>query len=130
MKRWINWTILPTALAATLATITFARAQTVQTPLAQPVTVNGSSGQVQSECGFNTGSPAQVVVVNQPTPLRFALQGEGQPTLWIKGPVSRCVMTPGTSIEAAGVWDQGTYSIFVGNQQQGAYAYTLSIIPE
>lgn len=130
MKRSIDWTILPTALAATFAMMTMAAAQTVQTPLNSAVTVTGSSGQVQSECGFNAGAPSQVLVVNQPTALRFSVQGEGQPTLWIQGPVSRCVMTPGSSIEVPGVWEQGTYSIFVGNQSQGSYAYTLSIRQE
>lgn len=129
MKR-INWTIIPTTLAATLALITVAMADTVQTPLASTVTVSGSSGQVESECGFNAGAPTQVVVVNQPTPLRFKLDGQGQPTLWIKGPVTRCVMTPGSSIEVPGVWGQGTYSVFVGNRDQGSHPYTLSIIPE
>lgn len=133
MKRTINWMLLPTTLAATFAMITFASAQTAQTPLASPVTVSGSSGQVQSQCGFNAGTPTQVLVVNQPTPLRFRLQGEGKPTLWITGPVDRCVMADdfsGGNIEVPGMWQQGTYSVYAGNQSQGNYPYTLSIIPE
>lgn len=132
MKRRINWMLVPTAFAATLAIATMASAQ-IQTPLPSPVTVSGNSGQVQSQCGFNAGTPAQVLVVNQPTPLRFKLQGEGRPTLWITGPVDRCVMADdfaGGNIEVPGLWQQGTYSVYVGNQTQGNHSYTLSIIPE
>jgi hypothetical protein len=127
----IKWSVIPTAIAATLATATLAFAD-VQTPLSAPVTVSGNSGQVQSQCGFISNTPAQVVVVNQPTPLRFKVQGQGQPTLWIKGPVDRCVMADsfsGGSIEVPGVWQQGTYSVYVGNQVSDQ-PYTLSIIPE
>ncbi len=130
----MNWsrlfTALPAAIAATLTT-TVALAD-VQTPLASPVTVSGNSGQVQSQCGFISNTPAQVVVVNQPTPLRFKVQGQGQPTLWIQGPVDRCVMADsfsGGNIEVPGIWQQGTYSVFVGNQVSDQ-PYTLSIIPE
>ncbi|WNZ22280.1 hypothetical protein HJG54_04985 [Leptolyngbya sp. NK1-12] len=133
MKRSIDWVLIPTALAATLAITTVAAADTVQTPLASAVTVSGSSGQNQSQCGFNTGSPTQVIVVNQPTPLRFKVQSQGQPTLWITGPVERCVMADGSAggnIEVPGVWQPGTYSVYVGNQIQGGQPYTLSIIPE
>jgi hypothetical protein len=132
MKRSIDWMLIPTAIAATLAIITTAAAE-VQTPLASAVTVSGSSGQVQSQCGFNAGAPSQVLVVKQPTPLRFRVQSQGQPTLLIKGPVDRCVMADGASggkIEVPGVWQPGTYSVFVGNQAQGSQPYTLSIIPE
>jgi hypothetical protein len=133
MKRSIDWMLVPTALAATLALTSVASANTVQTPLAAAVTISGSSGQTQSQCGFNAGSPTQVVVVNQPTPLRFKVQSQGQPTLWITGPVERCVMADGSaggSIEVPGVWQPGTYSVYVGNQAQGGQPYTLSIIPE
>jgi len=132
MKDIDRWMLLPTAIAATFAMATLAAAQ-VQTPLTAAVTVSGSSGQVQSQCGFIANAPSQVVVVNQPTPLRFKVQSQGQPTLWIKGPVDRCVMADGAAggnIEVPGVWAQGTYSVYVGNQAQAGQPYTLSIIPE
>jgi hypothetical protein len=132
MRRVNNWMLLPTAIAATLAMAAIAAAE-VQTPLAAAVTVSGNSGQVQSQCGFIANAPAQVVVVNQPTPLRFKVEGQGQPTLWIRGPVDRCVMADGFSggkIEVPGIWESGTYSVYVGNQAQAGQPYTLSIIPE
>jgi len=132
MKELNRWMLVPTAIAATFAMATLAAAQ-IQTPLAAAVTVSGSSGQVQSQCGFIANAPAQVVVVNQSTPLRFKVQSQGQPTLWIKGPVDRCVMADGFSggkIEVPGVWEPGTYSVYVGNQVQAGQPYTLSIVPE
>ena len=132
MKPIDRWMLLPTAIAATFAMATLAAAE-VQTPLAAAVTVSGSSGQVQSQCGFIANAPSQVVVVNQATPLRFTVQGQGQPTLWIRGPVERCVMADGYSggkIEVPGIWEKGTYSVYVGNQVQAGQPYQLSIIPE
>ncbi len=132
MQKINRWMVMLTAAVASVTTATLATAQ-VQTPLSSTVSMSGNSGQVQSQCGFIADAPAQVVVVTQATPLRFKVQSQGQPTLWIKGPVDRCVMADGFSggsIEVPGVWEQGTYSVYVGNQAQTAQPYTLSIIPE
>jgi hypothetical protein len=134
MKRPINWLMVPTALAATLAIATVVYGNPVQTPLSAPVTVSGTSGGGQSsQCGFISGTPSQVIVVNQPTALRFQLEAQGQPTLWIAGPVDRCIMADelsGGQIELPGVWEPGTYSIYVGDLAQGSHPYTLSITQE
>lgn len=126
--------MVPTAIAATLAIATAVYGNPVQTPLAAPVTVTGNSGGGQSsQCGFIANAPSQVIVVSQPTPLRFQLQSQGQPTLWITGPVNRCVMADGLSggaIELPGVWEQGTYSVYVGDLNQGSHPFTLSITQE
>ncbi|MBD3880569.1 hypothetical protein IFO70_02240 [Phormidium tenue FACHB-886] len=129
-----KWMTIPTALAMTFAVTTAAHSNPVQTPLAAPITVNGNSGGGQSsQCGFIANTPNQVVVVGQPTPLRFKLQGQGQPTLWITGPVNRCVMADDYSagtIEVPGVWQEGTYSVFVGDRTQSSHPFTLSISQE
>lgn len=131
MKRPVRWLAIPAALAAVFTLAPAAQSNPVQTPLATPVTVTGSSGGSQSsQCGFIPGNPSQVVVVNQPTSLRFKLQGQGQPTLMIQGPVNRCVMADqfsGGVIDVPGVWEQGTYSVFVGDRTQTSHPYTLSI---
>jgi len=134
MKR-VNWLIFPSVLAGILAIAPIAHSNPIQTPLANAVTVTGNSGGSQSsQCGFISSTPSQVVVVSQPTPLRFkVVQGAGQPTLRISGPVNQCAMAEGSSggtIEIPGVWQPGTYSIFVGDRAQGSYPYTLSISPE
>lgn len=133
MKR-LNWMVIPTALAATFAVATVAHSNPIQTPLSAPVTVTGSSGGSQaSQCGFISSTPSQVIVVSQATPLRFkVVQAEGQPTLRITGPVNQCAMAEGSAggtIEIPGVWQPGTYSVFVGDRAQGRYPYTLSISP-
>lgn len=133
MKR-ANWSIFSSVLAV-FAIAPIAYGGSIQTPLASAVTVTGSSGGAQSsQCGFISNTPSQVVVVNQPTPLRFkVVQGAGQPTLRISGPVNQCAMAEGSSggtIEIPGVWQPGTYSVFVGDRAQGSYPYTLSISPE
>jgi hypothetical protein len=131
--------LIPTALALTVAIATAANqaahSDPVQTPLASPVTVSGSAGGSQSsQCGYINPTPSQVLVVNQTAPLRFKVQSQGQPTLWIKGPVDRCVMADSFAngtVEVPGVWEKGTYSIFVGTVQQvGSQPFTLSITQE
>jgi hypothetical protein len=134
MNRRLNWMMLPTAIAATLAIASAVYGNPVQTPLSAPITVSGTSGGSQSsQCGFIPAEPSQVIVVDQPSPLRIKLQGQGQPTLWITGPSNRCVMADsaaGGTIEVPGVWEQGTYSVFVGDMAQGSHPYTLSITQE
>jgi hypothetical protein len=134
MKKHFDWMIIPTAMAMTLAIASAVYSNPVQTPLSAPITVSGNSGGSQaSQCGFIPTEPSQVIVVDQPSPLRIKLQGQGQPTLWITGPSNRCVMADsaaGGTIEVPGVWEQGTYSVFVGDMAQGSHPYTLSITQE
>jgi len=134
MKKRFDWMIIPTAIAMTMAIATSVYSTPVQTPLAAPITISGNSGGSQSsQCGFIPTEPNQVLVVNQPSPIRIKLQGQGQPTLWITGPSSRCVMADADdsgTIEVPGVWGQGTYSVFVGDMAPGGHPFTLSITQE
>lgn len=126
-----HWITLPLALIATLMAAIPTQAETIQTPLTASVTLTGSSGGGQSgQCGFVAGSPNQIVNVTAAAPLRFNLTSGGQPTLLIKGPVNRCLMGNGGSVEVVGVWQPGTYEVFVGDQAQGSHPYTLTITPE
>ncbi|MCU0568647.1 MAG: hypothetical protein MUF49_18875 [Oculatellaceae cyanobacterium Prado106] len=126
--------MVPTAAAMTFAVDTAVYSNPVQTPIAAPLSLSGNSGGAQSsQCGFISAEPIQVLTVDQPTPLRFKLQAQGSPTLWITGPTNRCVMADTTSngmIEVPGVWEPGTYSVFVGDMKQGSFPYTLSITQE
>jgi len=134
MKKRFNWMTIPTAIAMTMAIANTVYSTPVQTPLAAPITISGNSGGSQaSQCGFISTEPNQVIVVNQPSPLRIKLQGEGQPTLWITGPANRCVMADAAAngtIEVPGVWGPGTYSVFVGDMTQNSHPFTLSITQE
>jgi len=134
MKKRFDWMTVPTAIAMTMAIATSVYSSPVQTPLAAPITVSGNSGGSQaSQCGFISTEPNQVLVVNQPSPIRINLQGQGQPTLWITGPSNRCVMADADAngtIEVPGVWEQGTYSVFVGDMTPSGHPFTLSITQE
>ncbi|MBD2459594.1 hypothetical protein H6G89_00930 [Oscillatoria sp. FACHB-1407] len=132
MKSRRFWAIIPAALTMALAIATSAHADTVQTPLQSAVVVTGNSGGSQSSsCGFISGTPSQVVVVSQPTPLRFVVESQGQPTLLITGAgQNRCAMADaysGGMVQIPGVLNPGTYSVFVGDRAQGSHPYTLRI---
>lgn len=137
MKLYQKWIVIPAIFAALSATATAAYSNPVQTPLQSAVSVRGNSSGAQSgQCGFVPSAPTQVVQVTEDfTSLRFSVQGEGSPTLLITGPGGRtqCVMADslsGGSIDVPGVWEQGTYSLYVGDRAQGSHPYTLSITQE
>lgn len=135
MKRRLQWAILPTVLTALVAIAPAVQSQPVQTPLRTPVVVSGTAGGPQSSsCGFVPRTPNQVVQVTEPfTSLRFKVQGNGQLTLLISGPGGRnqCVMAVDGNIEAPGVWERGTYSLFVGDRSQaGGSRFTLTVSQE
>ncbi|MBE9177995.1 hypothetical protein IQ268_05275 [Oculatella sp. LEGE 06141] len=130
-----RFSIIPMALAAGLAIATSAQAD-VQTPISSPVTVRGNSGGSQSsQCGYISSNPNEVLQVSgSPASLRFRVEGQGQPTLLIRGsgnPI--CVMADsfsGGTIEVPGRLEPGTYSIFVGDRSQANHPFTLSISQE
>ncbi|NEQ24328.1 MAG: hypothetical protein F6K28_35445 [Microcoleus sp. SIO2G3] len=131
--RQLNWFALPTAIALALGLSGTAIANPVQTPLRAPVVVSGNaSGGQSGQCGFVSGTPTQVVQVTEDfTSLRFSVQGSGQPTLMVTGGGrNQCVMADRFSqgaIAIPGVWERGTYSVFVGDRTQGSHPFTLSI---
>jgi len=137
MKLNQKWMIVPALLTLAIALPNAAYANPVQTPLSAPVIVQGSSNGPQSgQCSVASSTPTQVVRVTEAvTSLRFSVQGSGEPTLLITGPSGRnqCVMADslsGGAIQVPGVWEQGTYSLFVGDRAQGNHPYILSITQE
>jgi hypothetical protein len=73
-----------------------------------------------------------VISLAQPVPyLRFTIQSEGEPILIIEGPGGRfCVLADnysGDNPEISGLWDAGTYNVYIGNRTPGDYSYTLQI---
>ncbi|MGJ3247196.1 MAG: hypothetical protein ACFE0I_14130 [Elainellaceae cyanobacterium] len=124
----------PIALAALLALSSVAFGDTVRTPIQSAVTLRGTSGGSQSSrCGYIDSQPDhQVQVTEAFTSLRFRVESGGQPTLLIQSQSgqSECAMADGFSggsIEIPGVWEQGTYSVYVGDRAGGSHNYTLSI---
>lgn len=135
MKNIVRWAIAPLVLTATLTTAFMAQANPVQTPLSSPVVVRGNSGgsEAHESCrGFMfPDAPTQVVrVTSAGTSLRFRVEGEGQMALLITGPSNPiCIPADGSSgaIEVPGVWQQGAYSVFVGDRANTSNPFTLSI---
>jgi len=133
MKRQLQNAIALMAIAATFGTMPAAIADPVQTPLQSPVVVTGNSNgsQANNSCrGFQfAGAPTQVVRVTQPnTALRFRVEGSGQLALLVTGASNpMCVPSAGAVIEVPGVWQPGTYSLFVGNRADSSTPFTLSI---
>jgi hypothetical protein len=133
-QRQANWFVLPAAIALAVGLPSAAIANPVQTPLNTAVVLNGNvSGGQSGQCGFVAGTPTQVVQVTEDfTALRFSVQGSGEPTLLVTGPGGRsqCVMADRFSagtVAIPGVWERGTYSVFVGDRNQGSHPFTLSI---
>ncbi len=126
--------VLPLAFAIALISATAALSDTVRTPLQSAVTLRGTSGGARSSsCGNISNQPNhQVQVTEAFTSLRFRVESGGQPTLFIQSSngQSECVMADGFSggsIEIPGVWEQGTYSVYVGDRSGQSHNYTLSI---
>ena len=141
MKTLRLLTMVPTAFAMSLV---FAQTNLAQTPTTQinrnlqpdPLILKGKSGgTVKSNCGNITTEPNQVIQVTESLPyLRLTVESEGKPTLLIDGPGGRfCVMADkysGSKPELSGFWQPGTYSVYVGELDEGLQAkssYALSI---
>lgn len=141
MKTLRLLTMVPTALAMSLV---FAQTNLAQTPTTQinrnlqpdPLILKGKSGgTVKSNCGNIPTEPNQVIQVTESLPyLRLTVESEGKPTLLIDGPGGRfCVMADkysGGKPELSGFWQPGTYSVYVGELDEGLQAkssYALSI---
>ncbi|HEY9880178.1 MAG TPA: hypothetical protein V6D29_17110 [Leptolyngbyaceae cyanobacterium] len=135
MKFQIRGMALPLILASTVLWSASAQSQTtVSTPLSAAVQTNGMSGGPQSSaCGYIPTTPSQTVRVTESfASLNVSLQGEGSLTLLIQGPngFNECRKTDqfnAGQISAPGVLDQGTYSLYVGNESTAQTPYTLSI---
>ncbi|KYC42876.1 hypothetical protein WA1_12200 [Scytonema hofmannii PCC 7110] len=98
-----------------------------------PLVVNGTSGGKQeSNCGKIAEQPSQVIKITKALPyLRLTVESGGKPTLLIDGPGGRfCVLADsysGGKPEISGFWQEGNYTLYVGELSQGQYSYRLSI---
>ncbi|MGB3672317.1 MAG: hypothetical protein WA984_19540 [Phormidesmis sp.] len=111
-----------------------AQAQTISTPLGEPLEVTGQTGGSDSSaCGNISRSDGQTIRVTEPfASLSFEVESEGDYTLLITGPngFRECVFAnnyDGGVIQAPGLLDQGQYQIFVGDRSGERHPYTLSI---
>ena len=133
-----NTQLIATAAAVVAGLMTVAQptlAQSVQTPLASVIEVEGTSGGSQStpNCGYISATPAQVVQVTEPfASLNIHVESQGNFTVLISSPqgFSECIAANNYSngvIDAPGLLNQGTYHIFVGDMTGASHPYTLTI---
>lgn len=125
--------ILALAAAALLPLVIAgpAQASRISTPIQSHQVSGTSGGPRQSSCGF-IGEPALQVQVTEPiASLRFRVSGGGAPTLYVtNGQIQDCAMSDslsGSAIELPGVWEQGTYRVYVGDRDGNAHRYQLSV---
>ncbi|NJN86652.1 MAG: hypothetical protein HC881_10480 [Leptolyngbyaceae cyanobacterium SL_7_1] len=138
MKRFLSKTIAAFSSGLVVLMAPIALSQTVQTPLRSTVQVTGNSGGTQTNdaCrGFMfSATPAQVIQVTEPSAsLSFRAEGSGQLALLVTGAGSPiCVPSTGAGegVTIPGVWQRGTYSVFVGNRATTGSPFTLSIVQE
>ncbi|MGF1512901.1 MAG: hypothetical protein ACFB5Z_04280 [Elainellaceae cyanobacterium] len=108
--------------------------ETISTPIQNHQVSGSSGGSRQSSCGF-IGAPALQIQVTEPlASLRFRVTGGGELTLLVTdGQSQDCVMSDnmsGGAVELPGVWEQGTYSVHVGDRSGNSHQYQLSVSQE
>lgn len=138
MKKSLRWFVLPTTMVALVLGAQVAYGDVVSTPLTNAIRLNGQSGGNQSSsCGNIPARPHQQVQVTEDmTALRFQVESPALATLTllVEGPNGQvhCVMADEYAegkIEIPGLWNQGQYAVYVGEQGSGQHAFTLSIVP-
>ncbi|MEO0407660.1 MAG: hypothetical protein AAF289_09945 [Cyanobacteria bacterium P01_A01_bin.135] len=117
--------LLPLAVAGPV------RSERIQTPIQTHQVRGTSGGDRQTSCGF-IGSPALQIQVTEPmASLQFRVTGGGSPTLYVtSGQTQDCAMSDslsGGAVELPGVWEQGSYRVFVGDRNGDAHPYQLSV---
>jgi hypothetical protein len=141
MKRRFFHAFVPAACAAvssfSLASEVFAQTVDISRSTNANMNLSGTSGgSVDSKgCGFISQSPSQIIKVTERIDyLRLRVQSNGgKPTLLIKGPSKGdrfCALADGMSSnnpEISGVWEPGTYQIFVGDLNGSQHPYTLNV---
>lgn len=136
MKRWMPWTTL-SAAALLAGAIALPAQADINAPINSAVNRSGnivvSAGNAQS-CGLVPSQPVEVIHVTEAfASLQFTLDSSSGATLWITGNgQNQCLYADSFSnglIQLPGVWDQGTYSVYVGNRSAGNHSYQLTIAP-
>jgi hypothetical protein len=121
-------------LGCAIATGTPAYADTISVSPNQgnlPPRAGTAGGSVDSgDCGFVAAAPNHQLVISQDiSSLRVAIEGSNGLTLLVQGPDGRfCIPAMNGKAEMPGYWSAGTYNLFVGTRQPDAPPhYTLSI---
>jgi hypothetical protein len=135
MKNLIQRLTLPTVITALVLSAGAALGQaTIQTPLTASVQQSGTVNPSRStSCGFLPNGPTQTLQVNEEfASMDMSISGDSGITFYIEGSngFKECFTTDnlsGSTINAPGLLNRGTYSLFVGNSNQVTTNYTLTI---
>lgn len=117
------------------AMLVLASPQVIAAP--ETVIINGQSGgSINSKsCGFVSNKPSYTLSLSERTDyLQMSVAAEGgQPTLLVIGPKkddSFCVLgdiSAGLKPEISGVWEAGTYKVYVGDRYGERHQFKLNI---
>ena len=136
MKLPLGWLSIPMTVATVMVIPGAALSQSVAIVSgSQSAKLMGTSGGAKKDAscaGFVSANPNHVVQVNEDSNLNFHLDGAASSTLLITGDKGQsfCVQALANGkIEIPGRWNQGRYSVFVGDRNQSSNPYTLLINP-
>lgn len=138
MKFWLAFGMKTTMLLIIVAS-TFGNSATIAAPKSDTYnqTIRGNSGgPVDSKnCGFVAHNPSYTISLsNRIDYMRMFVEvNGGQPTLLVIGPKAEdsfCVlgdMNTGLNPEISGVWEAGTYNVYIGDRYGERHQFTLRI---
>lgn len=133
MKHWLSLSVKTTIILMAIACMP-------NRLLAAPIdaqTIRGNSGgSVSSKnCGFIAATPSHTISLSERVDyMKMLVQADGgKPTLLVIGPKNEdsfCVLgdlSAGLNPEISGVWEPGTYRVYVGDRSGESHQFTLSI---
>ena len=137
MKYRGQWIFIPIAIASIVTSIALpVWGETVNTPIQGNRRFPVTSSTQPDQCG-SANRQSEVVQVNVTEALAsidFVVTGNsGQPTLRVKNNRSgreTCVTADnlsGSQVEVSGAWEQGSYSVSVGDHNGQSHQFTLSV---
>jgi hypothetical protein len=138
MKSWVVFGIKTITVLMVVAT-TFQNSSLLAAPKSSTdnQTIQGNSGgPIDSKnCGFVGATPSYTLSLSERIDyMRMFVQANGgQPTLLVIGPNkedSFCVLgdlSAGLNPEISGVWEAGTYNVYVGDRSGEQHQFTLKI---
>ena len=141
MKYWLFFSVKVTTFLIFLASV-FQSSLVLAAPKSdlQNQTIQGNTGgSIKSDnCGFIAATPIHTISLSQRIDyLRMLVQADGgQPTLLVVGPKAEdsfCVLgdlSAGLNPEISGVWEPGTYQVYVGDRSGERHQFSLSIFTD
>lgn len=132
MKYWLFFSVKVTTILLAMASM---QGRLLAAPLDNQIR-GSSGGSVESKnCGFIAATPSYTISLSERTDyLRMLVEANGgKPTLLVIGPKAEdsfCVLgdlSAGLNPEISGVWEPGTYQVYVGDRSGESHQFTLSI---